>query len=203
MGEVVMRSAYFLSAMFLALLSSCATPGEADPGGGEAAEVSELSDYGDDARHAKRRDTLVVVVRHAEKATDDPADPSLSEEGLARAQELARVLADTNVSAVYTSQFRRTKQTAEPLAQAAGVVVEERPITAENVATYASDLAREIRDGHAGQTVLVVNHSNTVPDIVTALSGAAAAPIDESEFSRLYTVAIDRKGQARVVAARY
>ncbi|HEU4537010.1 MAG TPA: hypothetical protein VFS00_22970, partial [Polyangiaceae bacterium] len=77
------------------------------------------------------------------------------------------------------------------------------PVTGANLPTYASNLAQEIRQNHAGQTVLVVSHSNTVPPIVTALSGAAAAPIPETEYSRLYTVTVNFKGEARVVAARY
>lgn len=195
------RSSFFVAALF-APLFSCAAPGGADPGeSGEGSIVDASTGY--DGKLSMNRETLVVVVRHAEKADDDPVDPSLSEAGQLRAQELAKVLNDAKVSAIYTSQFKRTKQTAEPLALATGLAIQERPITGANLPTYASNLAQEIRQNHAGQTVVVVSHSNTVPPIVTALSGAAAAPIPETEFSRLYTVTVNYKGEARVVAARY
>jgi hypothetical protein len=83
--------------------------------------------------------------------------------------------ATTKPTAAYRSLFSRTQQTAEPLAQATGLTINERPLSGANLATYADDLAREIR-GHRGETVVVVSHSNTVPAIVSAFSGVAAAP---------------------------
>ncbi|RYZ72864.1 MAG: hypothetical protein EOP91_06990, partial [Lysobacteraceae bacterium] len=59
-----------------------------------------------------------VVVRHAEKAGDDPRDPSLSEAGQARAQALARLLADEPLTAAHATGYRRTQQTAQPAADA-------------------------------------------------------------------------------------
>src|SRR5687767_2640487 len=69
--------------------------------------------------------------------------------------ESPKVLADAKVSAIYTSQFKRAKQTAGPLALATGLPIQERPVTGANLPTYANDLAQEIRQNHAGQTVLV------------------------------------------------
>jgi broad specificity phosphatase PhoE len=193
-----MRRFSFLFLGLVAAFASCLDqPGDAGVGDEATAERSA------ETKVSIGRDTVIIVVRHAERANDDPVDPSLSAEGLLRAQELAKVLADTKVNAIYTSQFRRTKQTAEPLALANGITIQERPITGANLPTYAASLADEIRLNHRGQTVLVVNHSNTVPDIVTALSGVAAAPIPETEFSRLYTVSRSSLGDPRVVAARY
>ena len=66
--------------------------------------------------------TTIVVVRHAEKSTDDPKDPSLSAAGQQRAQDLRMALKDAGVSDVYVTQYKRTRQTAEPLGVGAGLI---------------------------------------------------------------------------------
>ncbi|MDB4949161.1 MAG: Phosphoglycerate mutase [Gemmatimonadetes bacterium] len=147
--------------------------------------------------------TTVVVVRHAEKATDDPRDPTLSPAGTARAAALAQLLSEATVSAVYTTQFKRTHLTAEPAAAAAGVTVTERPIAAENMATYALDLAREIMTQQQGKTVLVVGHSNTVPAIVLALSGQTVPDITDPEYDHVFIVQIPQTGPATVQSSHY
>src|SRR5215216_5812482 len=63
----------------------------------------------------------VFLIRHAEKEAEPKQDPPLKKEGVARSQELARVLAGASIKAIYTSQFIRTKQTAEPLATKLGL----------------------------------------------------------------------------------
>ena len=143
--------------------------------------------------------TTFVIVRHAEKATDDPRDPSLSEAGRARAQALVRVLADEPLTATYATQYRRTQQTAAPTASAHGI----------NVSTYeaalpAAQLAMQLRATHAtGGAVLVVGHSNTVPDIAASLSGQSTDAMPESEFDRLYRVRIGADGKASLATERY
>ncbi|KFN50449.1 SixA phosphatase family protein [Arenimonas composti] len=148
--------------------------------------------------------TVVVVVRHAEKASDDPRDPGLSEDGQARARALAATFAGTRLDAAYTTQFRRTRLTATPAADTAGIAVQARPISAENAATYDADLAAEIRALPAGSTVLVVGHSNTVPGLVQAIAGTPVevAEMPESEFDRYTVIVLDGDG-ARVLVGRY
>lgn len=147
--------------------------------------------------------TVVIVVRHAEKATDDPRDPTLSETGQARARALAKALEHASLDAAYSTQYRRTRLTAEPAAKAAGLDVQVRPIDGRNAATYADDLARDLRALPAGSTALVVGHSNTVPDLVQAISGQAAAPMPETEYDRYTVITLDADGQARVSTSRY
>ena len=146
---------------------------------------------------------VVVVVRHAEKAADDPRDPSLSAAGEARAQALAATLAGAGLDAAYATQYRRTRLTAAPAAAAAGVEVQVRPIDASNAASYDADLARELRALPPGSTVLVVGHSNTVPGLVQALGGEAPRPMPESEFDRYSVVVVPRVGEPRVLVSRY
>ena len=146
-------------------------------------------------------DTMIIVVRHAEKSTDDPKDPSLSEQGNARANKLATVLKDANIKAVYTTQYKRTQQTGLPPATQAGLQLEVRPATKENTKTYTSDLLKEIQKKHRGETVLIVGHSNTVPEIVKLLSHVDVTPIGENEFDRLYVITLGKK--PRLVSAIY
>ena len=59
---------------------------------------------------------VVVIVRHAEKATNGGNDPDLSSAGQARAEALARILKDSGITAIFTSEFNRTQETAAPTA---------------------------------------------------------------------------------------
>ena len=147
--------------------------------------------------------TVVVVVRHAEKATDDPRDPALTEAGSARAQALAQRLEGTSLDAVYATQYRRTRLTAAPAAASAGLEVTVRPVDAANAATYGADLARDLRALPTGSTALVVGHSNTVPGIVAAISGQPAPDMPETEYDRYTVIVLDADGKARVFVSTY
>lgn len=147
--------------------------------------------------------TVVVVVRHAEKATDDPRDPALSEAGTARALALARQLEGLGLDAAYATQYRRTQLTAAPAAGAAGIPVTVRPVDAANAASYGTDLARDLRALPPGSTALVVGHSNTVPAIVAAISGQPALEMPETEYDRYTVIVLDAGGRARVFTSTY
>lgn len=69
-----------------------------------------------------RDPTTIVVVRHAERA-DATANSNLSAAGLARAQALVQVVDDVGLDAVYSTEFCRTAQTAQPTAVAEGLVL--------------------------------------------------------------------------------
>ena len=114
--------------------------------------------------------TVVLVVRHADKASDAEDSP-LNEAGTRRAQTLAAVAAGANVEAIYTTQFKRNHDTAQPLAEKTGVAVTEVPVNLQSPGDYGQRLARDILEKHRGQTVLVVGHGNTVASIVEALTG--------------------------------
>ena len=147
--------------------------------------------------------TVVVVVRHAEKATDDPRDPTLSAVGRARALALARRLDGTGLDAAYATQYRRTQLTAAPAANQAGISVNVRPVDAGNGERYGAELARDLRALPSGSTALVVGHSNTVPGIVAAISGQPADEMPETEYDRYTVIVLDRDGKARVFVSRY
>lgn len=138
-----------------------------------------------------------VIVRHGEKANDDPRDPSLSEAGRARAERLAAALKNQPVRAVYATAYRRTQQTGEPTARSHGL----------QVVTYdakqpATDFAASLRREHTADTVLVVAHSNTAPDIAAALCQCTVAPMAETEFDRRMRIDFDRDGHPRYTESR-
>jgi broad specificity phosphatase PhoE len=142
----------------------------------------------------------VVVVRHAEKAAAPAADPPLTAAGEQRARDLLAAVRDAGVGAVITTQFARTRQTAQPTASALGLRVEVVPALA--AATHPSEVAAAVRK-HAGQTVLVVGHSNTVPAIIEALGAKRPAAICDSEYDNLYVVTIAADGKAGVIHSRF
>jgi broad specificity phosphatase PhoE len=146
--------------------------------------------------------TTVVIVRHAEKAQDDPKDPTLSPAGQARAEALASALDLAGVAAVYSTQYKRTALTAEPLAKRLGITVTQKPIAGES-ATYAKELAREVLAREKGKTVLVVGHSNTVPDLVQAFSGSTVAPLSDADYDQIFVVVVPGTGPARLFKTRY
>lgn len=142
--------------------------------------------------HERATTSLVWLVRHAERADQDPAagamlepqrDPELSPAGRERAAELARMLADAGVTTVWSTPFARTRQTAAPLAEALGVEVSEYdPRAAESMERLRTAL------DEPGSRHLVVGHSNTTPALVEALGGDARGAIAEDEYDRLYFV---------------
>jgi broad specificity phosphatase PhoE len=124
---------------------------------------------------------IVFVVRHAEKGAEGD-DPSLTPEGRARATALAHMLGDVGVTAVFSSQFKRTRETAAPLAAKLGLttqVVDARDMAA---------LIGAIRSLPAGSRAVVVSHSNLVPVIVERLSGQKTGELTEADYDRIYVV---------------
>jgi broad specificity phosphatase PhoE len=140
--------------------------------------------------------TTIVLVRHAEKANDHSTDPALSPTGQARAMALAAALKDANVAAIYSTPFKRTKATAEPVAKRFGLPVTERNST-------ATALAQEVLAHHGGKVVLIVGHSNTVPDLVKSLSAHRVRAFTESEFDRIFIITRPRSGPAPLIETRY
>jgi broad specificity phosphatase PhoE len=145
--------------------------------------------------------TTVVIVRHAEKV-DDSTDPALSDRGVRRADALAAALADAGVQTVYTTQYRRTRDTAAPLASLLGLQPVVIASSGASTAEHAAAIAAAIRERHTGKAVLVVGHSNTVPAIIQALGGPDIGHIDDDAYANLFIVVISEQG-ARLIRATY
>ena len=152
--------------------------------------------------------TTVFLVRHAERAEEPRQDPPLTEKGVARSQELARLLSNAGIKAIYTSQFTRTKATAEPLAKQLGITPTTQTLRSNpsNLRLIAEDSTKETVDkvlSHAGGAVLVIGHSNSIPDVIKMLGGDVAPAIDEKKFDDLFVVTIYSKGKAKVTHLKY
>lgn len=142
--------------------------------------------------------TTVVVLRHAEKSAAPAADPGLTPEGEARARRLAALFAAAPVAAVYASDALRTRQTAAPLAARHGIEVTVR--AGKDVRGLLEDIGRR----YAGRTVVVVGHSNTVPQIVASLTrGRYDVQLGDGEFDRVFVVTVTRFGPPAVTELRY
>ena len=128
--------------------------------------------------------STVFIVRHAEKA-DNSKDAELSEAGRARAEALANMLRDSKISAIYTTEFKRTQQTAAPLAKALDLTV--TPLPSENHAA----LVAKLRTSTANS--LVVGHGNTIPDIIKALGISEPVNIPDSDYDNLFVVLLGEK----------
>jgi 2,3-bisphosphoglycerate-dependent phosphoglycerate mutase len=142
--------------------------------------------------------TTVILVRHAEKKIEpnDP-DPDLSPEGVARAQEIARVFGESGVQTIYATQFKRTQQTVKPLADRTAV-----PVSLLD-ANKTDELVKRIQTNLRGQTIFVAGHNNSVPALVSALAGETYPLIPESEYDNLFIVTVYRFGKAKVVKLKY
>jgi broad specificity phosphatase PhoE len=143
---------------------------------------------------------VVFVVRHAERASSAaPAagsammadDPPLSAAGEQRAARLAAMLAAADIGHIFTSEYRRTKQTADPIAKQLG-------ITPVSIAAKDPDaLIARVRgvEGNA----LIVGHSNTVPDLLKKLGVAEPVAIGDNDYDNLFVVFRIDAGKATLV----
>src|SRR3954462_5370189 len=138
---------------------------------------------------AAQRPTTVILVRHAEKAAGNPLDqnPSLTREGEQRARDLVAALRGTRVDAILTTQLKRTRQTAQPLAASLRITPEETHM-GHDVDAAAAAVAALIRARHTGQTVVVVGHTTTVPKIIALLGGPTLGAICQNAYSNLFTL---------------
>lgn len=147
-----------------------------------------------------RATTVVMVVRHGETEASTDADPGLSVDGRERAARLARLLSQARpvrgVDAIFTSESRRTQQTATPLSETLAL-----PVNVVPSGTWGK-LPRKILSEHRGEYLLVAGNSNTVPSLVEALSGETIT-MREDEYDALFIVFVPQISKPRVVRIRY
>ena len=153
------------------------------------------------ATGARAQDRTVILVRHAERAPEPRADPPLTEAGRARAGALADAVTG-RVDVVIVTPYRRTRETAAPIARIRGLTpVEVSP--AGGLAAHAREVADSILAGAPGRTVLVVGHSNTLPAIIAALGGPTVPDLCETEYATLFVLTLPAAGPPRLTRAVY
>lgn len=127
--------------------------------------------------------TRYYLVRHAERQ-DASANSPLSVAGLARANVLRDTLLSKGIDTIFASTFQRTQQTAQPLATALHL-----PVTIYSPDTTAALIDQLSRLN--GRNVLVVGHSNTIPEIVRGLCGQTVTIADD-DFDNLFIVTVKK-----------
>ena len=120
----------------------------------------------------------IYVMRHLPKA--DGNDPPLTVAGVAQSHAVAEGLANSNVKAIFATKTRRAMETGTPLARKLGLEIQAyEPSDPGGLAAKVKAL-----DGN----VLIVGHSNTVPDLVERLSGAPQPPMTEAEYGSVFLI---------------
>jgi len=123
---------------------------------------------------------VIFIVRHAEKTSSGGKDPELSVEGQKRADALANILKDSQVAAVFVTEFKRTQETAAPTARAAHV--SPTVIPAGDIGVLVAKLRG------LNSNALVVGHGNTIPNLLKALGIATPVSISEDDYGEIFAV---------------
>lgn len=148
--------------------------------------------------------TTIIFVRHAEKAATPAENPGLSADGKERVAELTRQLEDADVVAgvdvIYATPYRRSLETVQPLADALDLPVLRYNPDPEEYEEVLEGIVRE----HKGKIILIVGHSNTIPDLIAELGASKKVPpIAENEYDNIYIISIPWFGKTKTIRLRY
>lgn len=142
--------------------------------------------------------TTFILVRHAEKVIESGSDPELKPEGVKRAEAFAALFSKASVDAVYTTNYKRTRNTVTPLANAKSLTVN----------TYSSMKTADLEGllvKHAGGTIVIAGHSNTIPEIANVLVGEKKfEQFADDDYGNILVITVTTVGKdAKVVWLRY
>lgn len=140
-------------------------------------------------------ETVFFIVRHAEKVSE-AEDTLLSADGMKRAEQLKQTLEHLRIDTILHTDRIRTRDTAAPLAA-------KRKITPT---VYGYDnFGPAWTDGllvsEKGKRVLIIGHSNTLPAIVSQLSGKPEPDIG-NQYDNLFVVTVSDDGRS-VIRLKY
>lgn len=137
--------------------------------------------------------TTFILVRHAEKEST-ANDPGLTKEGQERAQALARLLDKQKVDAIFSTNYNRTKNTVQPLANAKSLTV----------TSYESLKPEELIEKYTGGVVVICGHSNTIPQLANTLLGNSQfSNYADSDYGNLLVITSIAVGKGTVTHLRY
>lgn len=142
----------------------------------------------------------IIIVRHAEKMTDNPKekDPELTEKGLQRATDLAKKLDESGVDVAYSTDYKRTRNTAQPTATSNKI-----PLQIYD-ASKLKEFTEKVLKDNLNKTVLIVGHSNTILETIEALGGKR--PIDtigDQEYDNAFLMLIKGDGSIKTEVFKY
>lgn len=142
--------------------------------------------------------TTFILVRHAEKAAEGGSDPELKPEGAKRAEAFAALFEKADITTFYSTNYKRTRNTVAPLANSKSLTVN----------TYSSMKAADLEGlltKHAGGTIIIAGHSNTIPEIANALTGEKKfEQFADDDYGNILVISVTSVGKdAKVVWLRY
>jgi broad specificity phosphatase PhoE len=141
--------------------------------------------------------TTIFLVRHAEKLNDGSADPALTPAGVARGEELAYILKHVTLDAIYSTPYIRTKQTILPTAREKGLEVK---IYKPGEEGFLNKILRIYNGG----TVLIVGHSNTIPELANELAGQPDfSDLDNDTYDNLFIACVPEEGKVVILRMRF
>lgn len=126
--------------------------------------------------------TTLIFVRHAEKS--EGKNPELTDVGKNRALNIGKMFKDSGIVAVYSTDYKRTVQTATPLSKNLGL-----PVKKYNPSD--KDFVKRVVQNHKGKTIFIVGHSNTVPRMINSINSKFnIKQLNEKEFSKVFIVKV-------------
>ncbi len=145
-----------------------------------------FSSFSQDKKEMNAEVTTYYFIRHAEKDRSDAKEknPHLNADGLKRAEHWSSILGKIHFDAVYSTDYYRTKETAQPTA-------DKNNLSVLMYQPQSNTVIEEILKNTKGKTVLIVGHSNTIPSFVNAVIGQKKyEDIDDNNNGNLYIVTI-------------
>jgi broad specificity phosphatase PhoE len=142
--------------------------------------------------------TTLILLRHAEKDNDGTEDPGLTAEGIDRANRLTRFLKEVKIDGIYSTNYKRTRNTVTPLASDKSVEVQEYE-------AFKDDDIEKILEAHKGGTVVICGHSNNIPWTANLLVGKEEfKDFEDAEYGLMLFVSVLEKGKvAKVTPLRW
>ena len=129
--------------------------------------------------------TSVYLIRHAEKIRSDKneKDPLLSKNGLLRSQKWSEIFEKIEINKILSTDTKRTISTAIPTSEGKKIKIE---IYKPEDISYEAFLKE-----NKGKKVLIVGHSNTIPETTNILiKNKFYNQIEDNNNSNLYFVNI-------------
>ena len=135
----------------------------------------------------KENTSVYYFIRHAEKDRSDSTNknPSLTIQGLERANKWALFFKDKNIAAVYSTNYKRTQQTAQPIAKEQNL----------EIISYTTKelISEKFIANNKGKNIVIVGHSNTTPELVNSLLGEKKyEDIADSENNNVFIVTLKK-----------
>ena len=140
--------------------------------------------------------TTFILLRHAEKAKDHPMDPSLNIAGKERALKFKDLFAHADIQAIYSTAYKRTRNTVYPLA-------EQKSLNVNEYQPFEKGFLQTLLDKYPNGTVVIVGHSNTTPTYVNALTGSKLPNLGENEYDKIFVVTASEIGNGKTTILKF